>query len=155
MRQQHHHRQPTTTVAIVGGGTLSEEILGRLLEREGYHVRNLEAHPTGLVEELLEDVDVLLLCSGLDDGAREGFLEAMRSSQETAAMPVLPLSAALKQALLDELSASASWLSLFEELAEQIRDALARAAQSARALVVEGGGAEPTPPPAAQAADAL
>jgi hypothetical protein len=153
MRQQ-RHRQPTTTVAIIGGGTLSEEILAHLLEREGYHVRHLEAQPTVLMDGLLEGVDVLILSSGLDDGAREGFLEAMSTTQKTSTIPVLPLSSALKLALLDELSAGASWSALFEELIGQIRDALARAAESARALVAEGCGAEP-PPPAAQATDAL
>jgi hypothetical protein len=48
----------------------------------------------------------------------------VRSTQESAAIPVLPLSSALKLALLDELSASASWSSLFEELVGQIGAAL-------------------------------
>jgi hypothetical protein len=63
MSQKHHH--PTTTVAILGTSTLSEDILARLLEREGYAVRHLEAPPTGLVEELRDGVDVLLASPGL------------------------------------------------------------------------------------------
>jgi hypothetical protein len=93
-------------------------------------------------------VDVLLVVPGLKDRAREAFLEAVRSTQESAAIPVLPLSSALKLALLDELSAGASWSSLFEELVGHIRATLERAATSASALVVEGSGGEP---PAAQA----
>jgi hypothetical protein len=148
MRQ---HHQPTT-IAILGADTLGEDILARLLREEGYATRLIVApHPTGLVDELLEGVDVVLLSPGLKDSVREAFLEAMRSTQETAAMPVLTLPAALRLALLDELSASASWRSLFEELVGQIGAALARTATSARALLVGGcGGGEP----AAQA-DAL
>ncbi len=149
----HPRSAPTTVVvAILGTDALAEDILARLLEREGYHVRHLEAYPTDPMDERLDGVDVLLLCPGLKDGAREAFLEAMRGTQETAAIPVLPLSSALKLALLDELSAGASWSGLFEELVGQIGAALQRAAASAGALVVEGSGAEP--PPAAQA-DAL
>jgi hypothetical protein len=147
--RQHH--QPTT-IAILGTDTLGEDILARLLREEGYATRLIEAHPTGLVDdELLEGVDVVLLSPALDAEVREALLEAMRSTPKTAAIPVLPLSAALRLALLDELSASASWRSLFEELVGQIRAALAGTAASASALLVEGcGGGEP----AAQA-DAL
>jgi hypothetical protein len=153
MSQQHHHHHPSTTeVAILGTGTLSEDILARLLEREGYHVRHLEASPshTSIKEGLLDGVDVILVAPGLKGEVREALLRDTRSTQEkSAAIPVLPLSAALRLALLDELSASASWRSLFEELVGQIGAALARTAASARALLVEGGGE-----PAAQA-DAL
>jgi hypothetical protein len=129
MSQKHH--QPTTTVAIFGTGTLSEDILARLLEREGYHVRHLEASPTGLKNGLLEGVDVMLVAPGLKGEVREGFLKAMSTSPRTAAIPVLPLSAALKLALLDELSASASWRTLLEELIGQIGAALTGAATRA------------------------
>ncbi len=107
-QQQHHHHQPTTTVAILGTDTLAEDILARLLEHEGYSVRHLEAHPTGLIDGLPDGVDVLLLAPGLDDGVRETFLEAIRRTPKTADIPVLTLSSALKLALLDELSAGIS-----------------------------------------------
>ncbi len=74
-------------------------------------------------------MDILLQAPGLKDGTREAFLTAMRSTQQTAAMPVLPLSSALKLALLDELSASAPWRGLFEKLVSQIGAALARVAE--------------------------
>ena len=143
-----HPTRSPTTVVIVGTDGLAEDILARLLEREGYFVRHLGAHPTGLIEESLDGVDVLLLAPGLDAEVREGFMEAMRGAPKTAAIPVLPLSSALKLALLDELSAGISWSNLFEELVGQIGSVLQRAAASAGALVVEGRGAEP--PPAAQ-----
>ncbi len=146
-----HPRSATTTVvvAILGTEALAEDILARLLEREGYHVRHLEAYPTDPMDERLDGVDVLLLAPGLDAGVRETFLEVIGSNPKAAAIPVLTLSSALKLALLDEPSASAPWRSLFEELVEQIGAVLARAAASARSLIVEGPGAEP--PPAAQA----
>jgi DNA-binding response OmpR family regulator len=141
MRQHQHHHPTTTVVAILGTEALSEDILARLLEREGYTIRHLEAPPTGLADEMLEGVDILLLSPGLKDRAREGFLGAMRSNPKTSAIPVLPLSSALKLALLDELSAGSSWGGLFEELVHEIRAALTRAAASVEALVVEGEGA--------------
>ena len=146
-----HPRSATTTVvvAILGTDALAEDILARLLEREGYHVRHLEAYPTDPMDQRLDGVDLLLLVpGGLKDRAREAFLEAVRSTQETTAIPVLTLPATLKLALLDELSAGASWRSLFEELEGQIGGALTRAG----AFVVECRDAEP--PPAAQS-DAL
>jgi hypothetical protein len=148
----HPSSSATTTVAILGTDALAEDILSRLLEHEGYSVSHLEAHPTSPIEGLLDGVDILLLSPGVKDGAREAFLEAVSTNPKTSAIPVLPLSSALKLALLDELSAGASWGGLFEELTTQIGGALTRAAASAGALVVEGPGAEP--PPAAQA-DAL
>jgi hypothetical protein len=135
-----HPTSTSTTVAILGTDALAEDILAQLLEREGYAVKILGAYPTGIVDELLDGVDLLLLALGLDSDVRRAFLETMRSAPGTAATPVLPLSPALKQALLDELSATAPWRSLFEELIVQIGAALDRAAASARALVVDCGG---------------
>jgi hypothetical protein len=152
--RQHHHHQPPTLVAILGTHTLAEDILGRLLEHEGYDVRHLQAHPTERVEDLLDDVDILLLAPGLEGEVREGFLKVMKSTPKTAAIPVLPLSSALKMALLDEISAGAPWRGLFEELVGEIGAALQRAAASAGALLVEGSGAEP-PGPVSQADAAL
>lgn len=131
--------QRPTTIVILGSDTLAEGILARLLEREGYTTRLLEAGPTVVVDELLEGVDVLLLAPGLDAGLRRALVEAMKSNPKTAHIQALSFSAALKQALLDELSASAPWGSLFEELVGQIGAALESAAASARALVADGG----------------
>ena len=152
-----HLRSATTTVvAILGANSLVEGILAHLLEEEGYTVRHLDASdPTASMEGLLDGVDVVLLAPGLKDGVREAFLEAMSTTPQTAAIPVLPLSSALKIALLDEMSASTSWRTLFEELIGQIRDALTSAAEGAKALVVESGTGEPPAPPAAQADGAL
>lgn len=133
------NHQRSTTIAILGSDTLAEGILARLLEREGYATRILEADLTVVVGELLDGVDVLLLAPGLDAGLRRALVEAMRSNPKTAHIQTLSISAALKQALLDELSANASWRSLFEVLVGQLGAALERAAASARASVVDGG----------------
>ncbi len=107
-----HPTSSITPLAILGANTLVEDILERLLEREGYTTGILEAYPTDPIGEPLDGADVLLLAPALKDGVREAFLEAMRSTPKTAAIPVLSLSSTLKQALLDELSASLSWSSL-------------------------------------------
>jgi hypothetical protein len=137
------HHQPAT-IAILGADTLLEDILARLLEREGYSTRHLKAYPTGLLDGLREGVDLLLLTPGLDAEVRGAFLEAMRSTPKTAAVPVLSLSAALKLALLDELGASASWRSLFEELVGQI----GAAASEGRFWLRAAAGNLPPPPKA-------
>ena len=137
---RHSRSTNTTTVAILGPDTMVEGILARLLHKEGYATRLLEPNPTGVADELLEGVDALLLTPGLDYEMSGAFLEAMRSNPKTAAIPVLPLPAALKLAMLDELSASAPWQSLFDELVGQIGAALQRAAASASALVADDCG---------------
>ena len=125
MRQQQHQHLPTpTVVAILGPDTMVEAILARLLHKEGYATRHLEAsYPTGRMDELLDGVDVVILAPGQKESVGEAFLEAMRSTPKTAAIPVLPVSSALKLAMLDELAASASWRSLFEELVCEIEAA--------------------------------
>jgi hypothetical protein len=155
MRHPRSSSATTKVVAIVGGGgTLSEEILAGLLEERGYHVRHLEAPHRGLMDGLLDGVDVLLLTPDLKEEAREAFLKAMRSTTtpESAAIPVLTLPDGLKLSLLDELSAGASWTTLFEELTSQIGATLARAATCcAKVLGVEDHGTEPYAAPEAGA----
>ncbi len=134
------NHQHLNTIAILGTDTLAEGILARLLEREGYNTRILEPYRTSLVDELLDGVDVLLPAPGIEAGLRRTLVEAMRSNPKAVHIHPLSLTAALKQALLDELSASTSWRSLFEELVGQIGAALEGAAASTRALVVGGEG---------------
>jgi hypothetical protein len=144
----HPSSTSTTVVAILGSDSLAEDILARLLRHEGYNTRIIDAYPTGLVDELLEGVGVLLLAPGLDAGLRRALVEAMKSNPKTAHIHTLSFSAALKLALVDELSAGASWRSLFEELISQIGAALERAAESTKAIVTDGGGpaAQPDAP---------
>ena len=132
-------RSTTTTVAILGADTLVEDSLVRLLREEGYTTRLLEAYPTGVVDELLDGADVLLLAPGLDASVRGAFLDAMsRTPRPQPYQSVLALSPAIKQALLDELGVSVPWRSLFKELVGQIEAALGRAAARTRALPAYG-----------------
>ena len=121
----HHHHRPTT-IAILGADTLAEDILAKLLRDEGYETRLLEAHPTGLVTELLDGADVLLLTPGLDDDVRRSFLEATRSIPEPASVPLIPLPAAFEEALLDELAVEVTWRQQLDRLVRQIEAALGR-----------------------------
>jgi hypothetical protein len=119
-------RQDTTTVAILGADTLAEDILAKLLRDEGYSTRVLEAYPTGLVTELMDGVDVLLLIPDLNPSVRECFLETMRSTPGTAPIPLIPLSPTLKEALLDELAVEVSWRQQLQRLVHGIEVALGR-----------------------------
>jgi hypothetical protein len=143
-------QEAATTVAILGANTLVDNILARLLTREGYDTRLLQAPSTGHTDELLDGVDVLLLSPELDADLRGAFLDAMRSTPEAAhkRVPVLSLSVPLRMALLDELSVNVSWQSLFRGLVQEIEAALRRAllrraAARAQTLPVDVG--EPPP----------
>ena len=133
------NRQHLNTVAILGTDTLAEDILARLLRREGYAAKILKADPASVADGSLEGVDLLLLTPGLSSDVRGAFLEAMKSNPKTSHIPALPISAVLNVALLDELAASTPWQNLFEELVGQIKAALETVAAGAKALVVDCG----------------
>src|SRR5918993_1422055 len=56
---QRHH-QPTT-IAILGCDTVVGRSLSVLLESSGYQTYLLESYPTGVVDELLDGVHLLIL----------------------------------------------------------------------------------------------
>ena len=86
------NRQPTT-IAILGADTVVGRALCLLLEGSGYDIRLLDAYPTGIVDELLEGADLLLLAPRLDEGVREAFLGAMgKSTPQKENLPVISLS---------------------------------------------------------------
>ena len=138
------HPSRATTVAILGTDSLAADILARLLRREGYATRIIEASLTAAADGLLEGVDLLLLTPGLTPDVRAEFLDAMRANPKTSHIPALPFSAALNVALVDELAGTGSWRCHFEELVGQIAGALETVALSAKALVVDCG--EPSAP---------
>jgi hypothetical protein len=95
-----HHDQPTKTIAILGADTVVGGALCALLGDHGYFINPLDAHPTGVVDELLGGADLLLLVPRLDKGAREAFLSAMgKGAPQTAEVPVIELSTALGEGL--------------------------------------------------------
>ena len=94
-----HHDQPTT-VATLGADTVVGRALCALLEDSGYHTTPLDSYPTGVVDDLLDGADLLLIAPRLDEGAREAFLGAMgKSTPQRADMPVIALSTTLEEHL--------------------------------------------------------
>ena len=95
--QQHPH---PTTIAILGADTVVGRALCALLEDSGYQTRPLDAYPTGIVDELLEGADLLLLTPRVDEGVREAFVGAMgKSTPQQAETPVIALTTALEEDL--------------------------------------------------------
>jgi hypothetical protein len=94
------HPEPTTTIAILGADTVVGSALCALLEDSGYRTTPIGSYPTGVVDELLDGADLLLLAPRLDEGAREAFLGAMgKSVPQRADMPVISLSTAVEEGL--------------------------------------------------------
>jgi hypothetical protein len=88
--QQHPH---PTTIAILGADTVVGRALCALLEGSGYQATPLDAYPTGIVDELLEGADLLLLAPRVDEGVREAFVGAMgKSTPQRGGIPVIALS---------------------------------------------------------------
>ena len=122
MREQ---PQPTT-IAILGADTVVGRALCALLEGSGYQTRSLDAHPTGVVGELLEGADLLLLAPRLDEGVREAFVGAMgKSTPQVGEMPVIVLSTTVEEKLPEkERVISVPWPSETKLLIERIEEAL-------------------------------
>jgi hypothetical protein len=132
------HSISAATIAILGVDTVAEHVLAMLLENEGYTARLIKAPPTAAptvllpeaegdsVEELLDGVDMVLLWPApiLRDGAREAFVDAMRSAPGTAKIPVLALSPTLHAALQDELAVDVPLKQHFEQLVWIIKEVL-------------------------------
>ena len=121
---QHHHRPPT--IAILGADTVVGRALCALLEGSGYKTRPLDAYPTGVVDELLEDVDLLLIAPRLDEGVREAFVGAMgKSAPQKTDMPVIALSTTLEEDLSQKEGViSVPWPCETKVLVERIEAAL-------------------------------
>jgi hypothetical protein len=97
-----HNPQPTT-IAILGADTVVGRALCALLESSGYQTRPLGAYPTGVVDELLESANLLLLTPRVDQGVHEAFVGAMgKSTPLKAEMPVISLHTALEEDLSEK-----------------------------------------------------
>jgi hypothetical protein len=138
--QQHH--QPAT-IAILGADTVVGRALCALLEDSGYKTRPLDAHPTGVVDELLEGANLLLLAPRVDEGVREAFVGAMgKSTPQKAEMPVIALTTALEEDLPEKEGVlSVPWPCETKVLVERIEAALleAPAASSAPTTQADTG----------------
>jgi hypothetical protein len=121
--QQHPH---PTTIAILGADTVVGRALCALLEGSGYQTRPLDAYPTGIVDELLEGADLLLLAPRLDEGVREAFVGTMgKSTPQKAEMPVIALSTIVEEDLPEKEGVlSVPWPCETRVLVDQIEAAL-------------------------------
>ena len=121
------HPEPTTTVAILGADTVVGRALCALLEDSGYRITPLDTYPTGVVDELLEGADLLLLAPRLDGGACEAFLGAMgKNTPQRADMPVILLSTTLEEDLPEKEGVlRVPWPCETKALVERIESTLA------------------------------
>ena len=128
-----HHEQPTT-IAILGADTVVGSALCALLEGHGYRTVPLDTYPTGVVDELLDGADLLLLAPRLDGGVRKAFLGAMgKSAPQRADMPVVALSTAVEEVPPGEGIIGVPWPCETKVLVERIEAALLDAAEASDA----------------------
>jgi nucleoside-diphosphate-sugar epimerase len=125
----------TTAIALLGGNTVVGHALTLLLRGTGYEVSILDAPPTGLAEDLLAEVDLLLICPGLDDGRRKESLAALRGARRRIRVPVLELSTAVEDGLLDNEVRMVPWPINLGGLAREIENALKTVVHDARVAV--------------------
>ena len=95
-----HHQQTATTIAVLGADTVVGSALSALLGGHGYRTTALDSYPTGIVDELLDGADLLLLAPRVDGGVRDAFLGAVgKSAPERVDMPVIALRTAEEHGL--------------------------------------------------------
>jgi hypothetical protein len=118
--------QPTTTIAILGCDTVVGRSISALLESHGYNTVLLDSYPTGIVDELLEGAQLLLLTPRVDQGVREAFLGAMgKRVPQRADMPVIALHTALEEDLPEKEGViSVPWPTETKVLVERIEAAI-------------------------------
>jgi hypothetical protein len=135
-----HPPQPPT-IAILGADTVVGRALCALLEGSGYHTRPLNAYPTGVVDELLEGADLLLLAPRVDQGVLEAFLGAMgKSTPQRASMPVIALHTALEEDLPEKEGViSVPWPCKTKVLVERIEAALLDAPVASTSPTTQAG----------------
>ncbi len=128
----------TTTVGVLGEDKLTSRVLGLLLAGAGYEARALDG---GDVSEdpgaALAGVDVVLLVPWIGGEAADELVGAIEGDPTTAVVPVLGLSAVLREGP-EERAGSVPWPWSVEDLGRAIEGALGRAV-----LAPEPGGEAP------------
>jgi hypothetical protein len=121
---EHHPQSPT--IAILGADTVVGRALCALLEDSGYQTRPLDAHPTGVVDELLDGANLLLLAPRVDEGVREAFVGAMgKSTPQRSSIPVIALTTAVEEGLPEkETVIRVPWPCETKDLVDRIEAAL-------------------------------
>ena len=134
-------QQPTTTIAILGADTVVGSALCALLESSGYRTTPLDSHPTGIVDELLDGADLLLLAPRLDDDVREAFLGAMgKSTPQKARKPVIALSTTVEEDLPEKEGVlSVPWPCETKVLVQRIEAALLDVPEASAAPTTQAG----------------
>ena len=128
------YQQPTTTIAILGADTVVGRALSLLLEGSGYRTTLIDSYPTGVVDELLDGTDLLLLAPRLDEGVREAFLGAMgKSTPQKAEMPVIALSTTTEEGPPEQGVQRVPWPCETKVLVERIEAALLDVPAASRA----------------------
>ena len=131
----------STTITILGADTLVGRALCALLESSGYKTRPLDTYPNGVVDELLDGADLLLIAPRLEEGVREAFVGVMgKSTPQKADMPVIVLSTAVEEGQTEQGVISVPWPCETKVLVERIEAALlVQAASTAPTTQAETG----------------
>ena len=117
-----HH---LATIAVLGADTVVGSALCALLGGCGFRITPIDARPTGVVDELLEGTNLLLLAPRLEEEARETFLGAIGESvRQRARVPVIALTTALEDALPEGRAESVPWPLETKRLVERIEATL-------------------------------
>ena len=120
-------KSASTTVGVLGEDPLTSRVLGLVLLGAGYEARALDA---GAVLDApgaaLAGVDVVLLVPWIGDEAAGELVSAIEGDPTTAAVPVLGLSAVLREGP-EERAGSVPWPWSVEDLGRAIEGALGRA----------------------------
>jgi len=117
-----HH---LATIAVLGADTVVGSALCALLGGCGYRINPLDARPSGVVDELLEGANLLLLAPRLEEDEREAFLGAIgKRDPSRASTPVIALTTALEDALPEGQAESVPWPLETKKLVERIEAAL-------------------------------
>jgi hypothetical protein len=137
---EHHPQSPT--IAILGADTVVGRALCALLEDSGYKTRPLDAHPTGVVDALLEGANLLLLAPRVDEGVREAFVGAMgKSTPQRSSIPVIVLHTAVEEDLPEKEGViSVPWPCETKVLVDHIEAALSVQAESSAPTTQAGTG---------------
>jgi len=130
-----------TTIAILGADTVVGSALCALLGAHGYRTVPIDAYPTGVVDELLEGADLLLLAPRLDEGTREAFIGAMgKRVPQRADMPVIALHTALEENLPEKEGVkSVPWPCETKVLVDHIEAALLDAPAASTSPTTQAG----------------
>ncbi|HSL01224.1 MAG TPA: hypothetical protein VK869_12885 [Rubrobacteraceae bacterium] len=130
-----------TTIALLGANTVAGHALSLLLQGVGYETKILEGSPPGMFGDPLEGADLLLISPGFVKERRDECLAALGGAH--GRMPVLELSSAIKEGLLEGGVETVPWPTNIDALAHEIEAALKGAVHEVRAAL---GGAEELPP---------